>query len=109
MLALAIRHTNKLIRRTVAEEGIRLGRFFTPRAAAEEMAALLTVPEREELRLLDAGAGTGILTAAAIEAVCRAGHCRTLHIDAYENDSRLLPVLADILERIRRRAAVREN
>ena len=104
MLALAIRHTNKQIRRTVAEEGIRLGRFFTPRAAAAEMSALLTVPEREELRLLDAGAGTGILTAAAIEAVCRAGTCRILHIDAYETDPRLTPVLADILERLRRRA-----
>lgn len=104
VLALAIRHTNKLIRRTVAEEGIRLGRFFTPRAAALEVAGLLPVPERSELRLLDAGAGTGILIAAAVEAVCRAGTCRTLRIDAYENDARLLPSLTDILDRIRRRA-----
>ena len=63
MLALAIRHTNKLIRRTVAETGTRLGRFFTPRAAAAELAEVLSYPEKEELRVLDAGAGTGILSA----------------------------------------------
>lgn len=104
MLALAVRHTNKLIRRTVAAEGIRLGRFFTPAAAAAELAAGLPLPEKEEVRLLDAGAGTGILSAAAVEALCRAGHVRRILLDAYETDGRLLPTLADILERVRRRA-----
>ena len=104
MLALALRHTNKLIRRTVAEEGIRLGRFFTPRAAAEELVAVLPIPRKEELRVLDAGAGTGILSAAVCEAVCRNGGCQRIVLDAYENDPRYLPMLADILERIRRRA-----
>lgn len=104
MLALALRYTNKLIRRTVAEEGIRLGRFFTPRAAAEELMAVLPIPSREEIRVLDAGAGTGILSAAVCEAICRRGICRRIVLDAYENDPRYLPMLAEILERIRRRA-----
>ena len=104
MLALALRHTNKLIRRTVAESGERLGRYFTPRAAASELALLLPHIEREEVRLLDAGAGTGILSAAAIEALCKQGTVRRILLDAYETDERMLPVLADILERIRRRA-----
>ena len=103
MLALALRYTNKLIRRTVAEEGIRLGRFFTPRAAAEELSEVLPVPDKEELRVLDAGAGTGILSAAVCEAISRRSGCKRLVLDAYENDPRYLPVLADILERIRRR------
>ena len=103
MLALALRYTNKLIRRTVAEEGIRLGRFFTPRAAAEELSEVLPVPDKEELRVLDAGAGTGILSAAVCEAISRRSGCKRLVLDAYENDPRCLPVLADILERIRRR------
>ncbi|MBO7761452.1 MAG: class I SAM-dependent methyltransferase [Clostridia bacterium] len=104
MLALALRHTNKLIRRTVAESGIRLGRYFTPRAAAEEVAAILPVPCHEEVRILDAGAGTGILSAAAIETLCKAGGVRRILLDAYENDPRMIPTLADILERIRKRA-----
>ena len=104
MLALALRHTNKLIRRTVAESGTRLGRYFTPRAAAAELAYLLPPTEKEEIRLLDAGAGTGILSAAAVEALCKQGAVRRILLDAYETDERMLPVLADILERIRRRA-----
>lgn len=104
MLALAVRNTAKLIRRTVAAEGVRLGRYFTPKATAALLADGLPIPEREELRLLDAGAGTGILTAAAIEAICRAGHVRRVIVDAYETDGRFTPVLADNLERIRRRA-----
>lgn len=104
MLALAIRHTNKLIRRTVAAEGIRLGRFFTPSAVARELAETLPLPDREEVRILDAGAGTGILAVAAIEALCRAGRVRRIHLDAYETDERCLSALSDILERVRRRA-----
>ena len=104
MLALALRYTNRLIRRTVAEEGIRLGRFFTPRAAAEELMAVLPIPSREEIHVLDVGAGTGILSAAVCEAICRRGICRRIVLDAYESDPRYLPMLAEILERIRRRA-----
>ena len=104
MLALALRHTNKLIRRTVAETGERLGRFFTPRAAATELSGLLPVPKKEEIRLLDAGAGTGILSVAAIEAICRRGTAKRILLDAYETDARMLPSLTDILERVRRRA-----
>lgn len=104
MLALALRHTNKLIRRTVAETGERLGRFFTPPAAARELSLVLSVPPKEELRLLDAGAGTGILAVAAIEAILRRGVAKRILLDAYETDARMLPVLADVLERVRRRA-----
>ena len=92
MLALALRHTNKLIRRTVAESGERLGRYFTPRAAASELALLLPHIEREEVRLLDAGAGTGILSAAAIEALCKQGTVRRILLDAYETDERMLAI-----------------
>lgn len=104
MLALALRHTNKLIRRTVAESGVRLGRFFTSRSAAAELALLLPAFEQEEIRILDAGAGTGILSAAAIEAVCKQGNVRRIYLDAYENDERMLASLSDILERVRRLA-----
>ncbi len=103
MLSLAIRHTNKLIRRVVAERGVRLGRYFTPRAAAKELATLLPSFEREELHILDAGAGTGILSASVLEELAVRGGVRRIYLDAYETDEEMLPSLADILERIRRR------
>ncbi len=104
MLALAIRNTNKLIRRYVAEQGIRIGRTFAKREVAEAMVAPLAIPVGEELRVLDVGAGTGILSAAWIERLCRE-HDAPLRIalDAYETDERMLPMLADNLERIRKK------
>ncbi len=48
-----------------------LGQFFTPATVARFMAAMLGVPNPpEELRILDAGGGSGILTAAAIAELC---------------------------------------
>ena len=78
----------------LADEEIDIVLVATPNDSHKDLA----------LRVLDAGAGTGILSAAVIEAVCRRGICRRMVLDAYENDPRYLPALADILERIRRRA-----
>jgi adenine-specific DNA-methyltransferase len=46
-----------------------LGQFFTPNAVAEFMASLFKI-HRSEVRLLDAGAGTGALSAALVRQFC---------------------------------------
>ena len=48
-----------------------LGQFMTPAPVARFMAALFQKTSGEEVRLLDAGAGTGSLTAAFVEEVLR--------------------------------------
>ena len=103
MLALAKRHTNRLIR-AVAKTGVRLGRYFTPLPVARELGECLPDLGREEVRILDVGAGTGLLSAAAIEALSKRGGVRRIHLDAYEIDERMLPVLSEVLLRLRRRA-----
>ncbi len=103
MLSLAVRNTKKLVRHYVAAESIRLGRFFTEKEIAQTMAASLCIPEKEEVTLLDPGAGTGILAAAAIEEICISGGVSRIVLDAYENDARFLPMLKDNLERIRKK------
>lgn len=48
-----------------------LGQFMTSAPVARFMASLFLKTDHEEIRLLDAGAGTGSLTAAFVEEVCR--------------------------------------
>lgn len=69
------------------------GQFFTPVAVARFMARLATSSlDHSEVRLLEPGAGTGVLTAAVCEQL--PSTVESVHIDAYE----LHPDLADRCE-----------
>ena len=71
------------------------------------MASLFTLPAQDEFSLLDAGAGTGILAAAAAEALCvrakEEERALRIHLTCYENDPLMLPMLRDNMERVRKR------
>ena len=79
-----------------------LGQFMTPAKVAVFMASMLDAsPPPDELHLLDAGSGTGILTAAVISEFCiRPASQRPASIDvvAWEIDSSLEPLLRRTLE-----------
>jgi adenine-specific DNA-methyltransferase len=69
-----------------AQHRHRLGQYFTPVEIARFM-AVLSEPSIRTRRILDAGAGTGILACAVCEALpAGAG---PIHIDAYEIDPQL--------------------
>ena len=106
MLNLAVRNTNKLIREKSKSENVRLGRLFTKKDTARLMAGMLSIDEKKTVyTILDPGAGTGILAAAAIEEVCkRCPSAAQIFITAYENNPIFLPMLKDNLERIRKKA-----
>ena len=71
--------------------------YFTPPEIARFMASLLRA-ERDEVRLLDAGAGVGMLTAAAVaELVTRQRGPKRIEAVLYEADSRLAEPLAQTL------------
>lgn len=105
MLNLACRNTNKLIREHSREENIRLGRLFTKKETARLMADTVKLDTgKSAYTILDPGAGTGILSAAMIERICReVPACRQIFVTCYETDERFLPMLADNLERIRKK------
>lgn len=76
-----------------------LGQFFTPANVAHLMASFSDI-RRVRVRLLDAGAGVGVLTAAWVAHACgRAdGRPRFVEIIAYEIDPELSPPLHHVLD-----------
>lgn len=76
-----------------------LGQFLTPAPVAALMASLLDdLPTK--VRLLDAGAGVGSLSAALVTDLCNWEHLpEQVSLCAYEIDARLQPALQATLER----------
>lgn len=105
MLNLAVRNTGKLIRAKSKSENVRLGRLFTKKDTARLMASMLDIDaEKTAFTVLDPGAGTGILSAAAVEEICkRATACKQIFLTCYETCEDFIPMLEDNLERIRKK------
>lgn len=74
-----------------------MGQFFTPLLAAQIIASLPRIRERGTFRILDPGAGTGILTAAIVERVRRRTPDVRVAVTALEMDATLHPALAETL------------
>lgn len=106
MLSLAVRNTAKLVREKSKSDNVRLGRLFTKKDTARLMASMIKLEEKKTVyTVLDPGAGTGILAAAAIEHICKnAPAVKQIFITCYENDETFIPMLRDNLERIRKKA-----
>jgi adenine-specific DNA-methyltransferase len=76
----------------------KLGQFFTPLATARLMASMSNLV-RERMRLLDAGAGVGVLTAAWVVSICAAPtRPKEITLTAYELDEILIPTLKRTLK-----------
>ena len=105
MLNLAVRNTAKLVREKSKSDNVRLGRLFTKKDNARLMAGMLRLdPSKTVYTILDPGAGTGILAAAAIEEICKKySACKQIFITCYENDPVFVPMLRDNLERVRKK------
>lgn len=101
-----MRNTRKLIRQKSSEENIRIGRNFTKQDAAAYMASQIDASALGDVvRVLDPGAGTGILGAAAVEAIANANAgVREIQLTSYENNPDYIPMLKNNLERIRKKA-----
>lgn len=75
----------------------RLGQFMTPAGIAQHMAAMFD-PLPNSVRLLDAGAGVGALSAAFVREACHRPKPPTaIDVTAFEIDAVLLPSLEETL------------
>ena len=105
MLNLAVRNTGKLVREKSKSENIRLGRLFTKKNTARLMADMIKLDKNKTAyTVLDPGAGTGILSGAIVEHICKnAPSCKQIFLTCYEDNPDFIPMLEDNLERIRKK------
>lgn len=88
---------------TLRERKSQLGQFMTPPSIADFMASLFQLPSEKEIRLLDPGAGLGVLTTAFIE---RTQGAPSIDATAFEFDEQILPSLCANLTALRQRSNV---
>lgn len=75
-----------------------IGQFLTPASIAEFMSSLFE-PREKEVRILDPGAGAGILFAACIKKLLlQKKHPSSIEIVAYETDQIILPHLRETMD-----------
>lgn len=89
--AAALQHQYE--RQSSIEQRKQKGQFFTPVEVCQFMAGLLSPAGSEPLRLLDPGAGTGLLTAAVCDRLLALRFPRDLEFHLFENDPSVLPFL----------------
>ena len=86
-------YTNEYKDTTQKEIRKKKGQFFTPAEVSMRMAAVENkYPKNQLIRVLDPGAGNGILSFAVIDKLLRSGYKR-LDITLIETDKEILPVL----------------
>lgn len=74
-----------------------LGQFLTPSPVGDFMASLFSKLPRD-VRMIDAGAGAGALTAALVRRACvKSSGVKSIHATAYELDTKILPALRETL------------
>lgn len=76
-----------------------IGQFLTPAAIARFMSSMFETGLRE-VRILDPGAGTGVLFAACVEAlISQEKRPLSIEVVAYETDRTILPYLEETMKR----------
>ena len=74
-----------------------LGQYFCNSEISEYMSTLLVRPNSSDIRILDAGAGSGILTVSTSLRCLELG-CKSVHAVLYEIDKGTAELLHDVLE-----------
>lgn len=99
MLEKIIELTNSYIESMPKKVRKKIGQFFTSMETARFMVSLYEVPtDKQYVSILDAGAGSGILSCAFIERLEQIDIIKEIEITCYENDERVLELLKNALE-----------
>ena len=99
MLDGVIERTNKYIDSMPKKERKKYGQFFTSKDTARYMAGLYSIPANQaKVSILDAGAGSGILSCALIEKLEQIDFIQKIELTCYENDGNILNLLKENLQ-----------
>ncbi len=94
ILDVVVQNTNDFIADVPKSQRKKYGQFFTTASTARFMGDLFNIDfEKNHLELLDAGAGTGILSAALLDHIFGKGYKGTVHLTCYETDGEVCPTL----------------
>jgi len=75
------------------------GQFFTSKVVARYMASLFCIPSKEVVRVLDPGAGSGMLSAACVERIEKSfSIVREIELTCYETNEDIIPLLSANIE-----------
>jgi len=103
-MAVELSKTLDVVRKTLNNDSSRsersmIGQFLTPAKTGRFMASLFE-RNREDVSILDAGAGAGTLLAACVENLASGKHRpSSIKVVAYENDAHVLPYLKETIKR----------
>ena len=92
--------TDKYINTKSKVERKKIGQFFTSKETAIFMANL-SRSHKEKIKILDAGAGTGILSIALLEKLNNIQDIKSIEIDLYENDENIALILEKNMQRVK--------
>ena len=99
LLERVVEQTNNYIESMPREERKKYGQFFTSMETARFMAEMYHIPNNlTKVSVLDAGAGSGILTCAFVERLETIDNIQEIELTCYENDSNVLPLLESNLK-----------
>lgn len=97
MLEQIVSKTNLYIDNMPKNERKKYGQFFTSIETARFMASLFEIPDKKRIAILDAGAGSGILSCAVVERLGCLETLEEIEITCYETDQNVLPLLRENL------------
>lgn len=94
-----IESTNDYIAQMPKSERKKYGQFFTSKATAVFMAGLFDLPDSAtRIRILDPGAGSGILSCALLERIEKHSYIQSVELVCYETDENILDILGANLD-----------
>lgn len=115
MLDYVLNITDEYLNSKTKTERKKIGQFFTSKETAIFMANLSNY-NKENVKILDAGAGTGILSIALLEKLNEVDEIKNIEIDLYENDTNTAEILEKCMEmakekikKIKKYNIIREN
>ncbi len=98
MLETVVARTNEYIAKMPKQERKRYGQFFTSLQTARFMVEMYDLSKLSgKVKILDAGAGSGILACALLERLSQDKLIEKIELVCYENDEKIISLLEENL------------